>query len=112
MNFIRKILRILSRFTFVLFILFIAALAAFVWSYMNYQKAKGQLSGQGTQQMSEAEIRRITQAVAKHIVLPEGTPTIAVIQDITALEKQLFFKNAQNGDVVLVYPEQAIIYSP
>lgn len=109
---IRKILRMLSRFTVVLFILFIAAVAAFVWSYMNYQKAKSQLNSQGTQQLSEREVTRLTRSVSKHIVLPEGTPTIAVIKDITALASQSFFKNAQNGDVILVYPEQAIIYSP
>lgn len=109
---IRKILRMLSRFTVVLFILFIAAVAAFVWSYMNYQKAKSQLAAQGTQQMSEQQVSRLIRAVGKHMILPEGNPTVAVIQDATALEGQLFFKNAQNGDVVLVYADQAIIYNP
>lgn len=115
LNFVRKIFRLLSRFTVVLFILFIAAAAAFAWSFMNYQKAKVQLDAQdaqGAQQMSQQQVNRITNSVAKLIVLPEGTPTVAIIQDITALASQPFFQNAQNGDIVLVYPTQAIIYSP
>lgn len=110
-NLVRKILRLLSRFTVVLFILFVVAVVAFVWSYMNYQKAKTQLNAQGGQQMSQQDINRVTRSVAKLIVLPEGDPTVAVIQDVSALANQPFFKNAQNGDIVLVYPNQAIIYS-
>lgn len=109
---VRKILQILSRFTVVLFVLFVAAVAAFVWSYMNYQKAKDQLHAQGAQALSQQEVRHIVRSVGKLIMLPEGEPTIAVIKDVTALQQQPFFKNAQNGDVVLVYKEQAIIYSP
>jgi len=108
---IRKILRLLSRFTIVLFVLFIAAVAAFIWSYMNYQKTKVQLGGQD-QAMSQQQVNRIMRAVGNLMILPEGEPTIAVIKDITALANQPFFKNAQNGDVVVVYPNQAIIYSP
>ena len=61
----------------------------------------------------------ITQYIAsagKLMLLPKGEePVIATITDAKALAKdQIFYANAQNGDVVLVYQKamQAIIYSP
>ena len=54
--------------------------------------------------------------VGKLMILPKGEePVIATITDSKALAKeQVFYSNAQNGDVVLVYQKamQAIIYSP
>lgn len=108
---IRKILRLLSRFTVILFVLFIAAAAAFVWSYVSYQKAKSELNAQG-QTLSQREVDRLIHSVGKHLLLPQEAPTVAVIKDVTALSSQPFFKNAQNGDAVLVYKDQAIIYRP
>lgn len=109
---IRKTLRVLSRFTVVLVILFIVAVAAFIWSFINYQNAKTQLSSlQNGQVLTEKQVARITKSVAKHMILPEGTPSIIVVRDVTQLANQAFFRNAQNEDVVLLYPEQAIIYS-
>lgn len=56
---------------------------------------------------------QILEAVAHHIVLPDTIPQIASIQDAKKLSTaQTFFKDAVNGDVVLVYETTIIIYRP
>jgi cell division protein FtsL len=56
---------------------------------------------------------QVINALGKHILLPTGTPQIAQIQDITKLkESQAFFKDAQNGDIVVVYETMIYIYRP
>lgn len=110
---IRKIVRAVSRLTIILFVLFVVAVVAFIWSFVNYQNTKSELMNlQNGQALSEKQLNKITRSVAKHMVLPEGKPNVVIVKDITGLSGQAFFKNAQNGDVVLIYPEQAIIYSP
>jgi hypothetical protein len=55
----------------------------------------------------------ITAAVAKHIILSDDTPQIASIQDVEKLKTvQPFFKDALNGDVVIVSGERIILYRP
>lgn len=56
---------------------------------------------------------QIVAAVAKHMLLPDTVPQIASIQDAKKLStSQDFFKNAVNGDVVLVYETTIIVYRP
>lgn len=53
--------------------------------------------------------------VSQLVEVPEGQePTIATVQDVSKLQGQDFFKNAQNGDKVLIYAEakKAILYRP
>lgn len=55
----------------------------------------------------------ILKAVGRHILLPEGSPQIAEVQDVEKLrETQAFFRNARNGDIVIVYPFTIFIYRP
>lgn len=61
----------------------------------------------------EAQVRKTVEAMSRHIILPEGeTPIVGPID--TAQAKEPFFKNAQNGDLLVVYrtTQQAFIYSP
>jgi hypothetical protein len=52
-------------------------------------------------------------ALKKHILVPPGNPQIAEVQDVAKLkETQAFFKDAQNGDVVIVYETMIFIYRP
>lgn len=56
---------------------------------------------------------QIVEAVSRHIVLPDSVPQIAAVQDAKKLStSQTFFKNAVNGDVVLVYDTTIILYRP
>ncbi len=56
---------------------------------------------------------QIVEAVSRHILLPDTTPQIAAVQDAQKLStSQVFFKDAVNGDVVLVYETLIIVYRP
>jgi hypothetical protein len=59
------------------------------------------------------DAQNLVSIVGKHVLLPSGEPTIAIIEDVDALkESQAFFTNASNGDRLLIYPELAVIYNP
>lgn len=56
---------------------------------------------------------QIVEAVSRHILLPDTVPQIAAVQDAKKLStSQTFFKDAVNGDVVLVYETTIIVYRP
>lgn len=62
---------------------------------------------------NRAESQSIITAVGQLYILPSGeTPTVATIKDKAKLSGQTFFKDAQNGDYVLVYPKAktALLY--
>jgi hypothetical protein len=52
-------------------------------------------------------------SLKRHILVPSGNPQIAEVQDVAKLkETQAFFKDAQNGDIVIVYETMIFIYRP
>jgi hypothetical protein len=62
---------------------------------------------------AKATTARVIQKVGVLYELPSGEePTVAAIQDRTKLDSQAFFKNARNGDYLLVYTKAqlALIY--
>lgn len=61
----------------------------------------------------KAESSRVVKEVGElYIVPPEEEPTVAAIKDKSKLSKQDFFKDAQNGDYLVVYSKAglALIY--
>jgi predicted MPP superfamily phosphohydrolase len=55
----------------------------------------------------------IINILGKHILLPEGDPQIAEVRDIEKLrDQQAFFKNAENGDIIVLYATTIFIYRP
>ena len=61
----------------------------------------------------QAEVDALVAEVGKLIVLPsDERPTVATITDVEKVKDQAFFKNAQNGDKVLIYTNarKAILY--
>ncbi len=63
----------------------------------------------------KTEAEKITNQIKDAIELPTGeTPTLATVNDVSKLKAQAFFKNAQNGDKVLVYTKAgvAVLYRP
>ena len=87
--------------------LLILAVGAAVFFYIQYQNA--------TENKAAKEVATITKELAKIMILPKNeTPTIATIADKEKLKDQPFFKNAQNGDKVVVFTnsQKAIIYRP
>lgn len=90
-----------------LVVLVLALGATAVTFYKKYQDVKNNPAA-----VADQNLKAITEKVGKLITLPDETPTLADVQDISKLKDQPFFKNAQNGDNVLIFTaaKQAIIY--
>jgi len=69
---------------------------------------------QAQNEMSQEEIDTLLAEVSAHMLLPaDETPAIATIFDAAALsETQMFFKQAIDGDKVIIYSDKAIIFRP
>ena len=101
-------------------VLIIALAGVATWSYYNYYQAQQKLAKletpEGQKELAEQETSILMDKIRRHMVLPDDEqPTVATVTDVNVLkENQPFFKNAENGDKVLVYVKdrKAIIYSP
>lgn len=69
---------------------------------------------QGGNAEEEAQAKAIVAKVRQLMVLSgDVEPTVAKIVDIEALRKQNdFYKNAENGDYLVVTPLRAVLYDP
>ena len=85
---------------------FIAALIGAGYFYNQYREVTGK--------NNEAATKRLVKKISKFMILPTGLPTLATVTDKSKLASQPFFKNAENGDKVLIYPEvqKVILYRP
>ena len=91
----------------VVVIILIILVCAFYW----IKKEGSNTSENG--KLSSSQVKDLIKEVGDKIVIPEGeTPTIATVTDISKLSGQPFFKNAQNGDKVLIIgsTKEAILY--
>lgn len=64
--------------------------------------------------IANIEIEEVISMVGRLIILPEDLkPNIATIENVDKLrEKESnFYKNAENGDKLLIYPDQVILYN-
>lgn len=97
---------------YVIFAILLIALIAISLQYFKAKKEIAYLSDPNTrQEIDKKKADELVDKVRKLIMLPEGEPTVATIQDVEKLaETQPFFKSAINGDKVLIYSEQAYIY--
>ena len=101
----------------ILGVLLVAAVIGLLVILQKYYKLKKELTvlqdPSAQQAKAKAETDELVAKVGKLIALPEGQPTIATVADSAALAKQqVFFKDAANGDKVLLYQDKAIIYRP
>jgi hypothetical protein len=89
-------------------IIVLAALSGFLfWKYASVK------TGGDTQAEAKATSQRIIGQVGQIYLLPGGEePTVAQVQDKEKLANQDFFKNAQDGDYILIYKNAklALIY--
>lgn len=86
------------------------SLAASVYFYQKYQKIKAD-----PETVAKEEVLSATSAISRFMELPKDEePTLATVTDQEKLKDQEFFKNAQNGDKVLIYTNarKAILYRP
>jgi len=64
---------------------------------------------------AKEEYDTLVKKVGTNLDLPKGeSPTVATVTDVNQLKGQVFFKNAQNGDKVMIYTQarKAILYRP
>lgn len=103
-------------FRFFLFFICIIALVGVctsIFFYVQYQKAQHIITNSDNPAKKEAE--QIVAKVSRLMLVPKDEqPTIATVSDAKKLKDQQFFKNAKNGDKVLIYQKTktAIIYDP
>lgn len=82
-------------------------------SYKNSQDEVKRLSNPA--QAAKQENKELVITVSKLVELPsKEEPTIATVKDVSKLQNQSFFKNAKNGDKVLIFTQakKAILYRP
>ena len=105
---------------------FILVTALVILAYVNYSKRVRlaadlkKLSVQmeqlktGNDPQNVATARAIVDRVRKHFMVPENVdPTVATIVDVETLKtKNDFYKNAKNGDHLIVTATRAILYDP
>lgn len=105
----------------VLIVVIVLLAGAFAYSqYKLYTLSKEELVGDTkssslTQDLTTPpkDASDVVKRLGRHILLPSGTPQIAEVQDAAKLkETQAFFKDAQNGDIVVVYETMIYIYRP
>lgn len=97
-------------------VLIVLALLAGAGATAYALKVKPELIGLGkSQAQAQNEAEKVLSEVGKLIALPnDEKPTIATVSDVEKLKGQQFFKNAANGDKVLIYTNsrKAILYRP
>ena len=90
----------------------LAAVAVLIFSYFQ---GTSKNSSKNSAASAQKQIQDVVAKVAKLIELPQNEqPTLATVSDVNKLKDQPFFKNAKNGDKVLIYAKnkKAIIYRP
>lgn len=96
-----------------LIILFIVLLVgAGVVGYLFYQEKQ---KPDNSVELADYEVQQMKSEIGKLILLPsDQEPTVATIVDIEKLKETnpTFYKNASNGDKILVYTDKAILYDP
>lgn len=98
--------------TIFLVVLLLFSLISSFYLYRQNQKQK-EIISKTKKLAAPAELQKIIDRVGKLMELPKGeTPSLATVSDKTALKKQNFFTNAENGDRVLIYSnaKRAILY--
>ncbi len=105
----------ISKKPLIIFLVFLSITLLLLAGYFFYQYRNLSKSLLLPQLKNQEESLKLATSVGRLMLLPKDeVPTVANITDITALKDQLFFKNADNGNKVLIYPNSklAIIYDP
>lgn len=102
----------------------LAANGFLLWEYQKKQDMAAELETANQtielfksdpEQAQQASVEEYIEQVSQVYDLPEDeTPSIATVRDNEQLDDQPFFDRAENGDVVLIYPdaELALLYRP
>lgn len=97
----------------IILLVIVTALGLGVSGYLYKQYIDIKNNPNAAKQAQESKVADVKAKVAKLITVPaDETPTLATVTDKTKLKDQPFFKDAQNGDTILIFPQakKAIIY--
>jgi len=88
-----------------LIVILVATVGILAWKYQQISKSPSEES-------KKTSIRVIDKVSKLYFVPTNEEPTVALIQDKTKLGNQEFFKNARNGDYLLIYQKEkvALVY--
>ena len=109
----KKKKQLISLISIVSAIVFILLVGLIVYFFVQYQYSQKLL--QNPNEAAKEEIKTVVATIGKFAILPEKeTPTVATITDVNKLNAQPFFKQAKNGDKVVIYPlaRKIILYRP
>jgi hypothetical protein len=70
------------------------------------------LSENAGAKLTDAQVDAVVSRISKFMVVPEGErPSVVVLKDTASLaQQQAFYKDAKDGDILIVYSTRAIIY--
>lgn len=109
----KKKKRLVSAISIVSVVVFVCLLGLLVFFFLQYQHSQKLL--QNPTEAAKEEIQTLVTEIGKSIVLPvKEDPTVATITDVNKLNAQPFFKQAKDGDKVIIYPvtRKIILYRP
>jgi hypothetical protein len=95
------------------FIVAVLGIVLSVFFYIQYQGAQNLINHSGIAQ--QMQVKDVVTKVSKLMLLPQDEqPVLETVSDSKKLKDQPFFKDAQNGDQVLIYAKAktAILYDP
>jgi len=111
-----KLKKLTRKKTTALLLLIVLILLTVVLGIFLYSKYSGNELGSlvASEQKSIDDKDELITKVGKLIKLPNETPDVATVTDVELLQNQSIFRNAQNGDKVLIYTQakRAIVYRP
>jgi hypothetical protein len=94
----------------IIFIIIILSFGSAYYQFRQYEQVKSNPANY----IKEDE-KKIINSISQYMVLPsDETPSISIVTESTKLKDNIFFKNAQNGDKVIVYTQaqKGILYRP
>ncbi len=105
--------------TIIITVLLFALAGGGYYFYSKYSETKQEVEKlstvQGQQELNKSQTEQLLSEMRSIIVLPAGEdPVVATITDINQLKKNEFYKDAQDGDRVIVFAtaKKAYIYRP
>lgn len=96
--------KILVGLVFFVLVIFVSGVVVFLYR-------KNEFSNVLNKSVDRGEPSVVLKKLGEHMLLPSATPNIGTVVEIQKLrEKSAFFKDAKNGDIVVIYDDRAIIY--
>jgi LytR cell envelope-related transcriptional attenuator len=103
-----------TTYKMILGVLLVALVSVGGWWAFNSQSGDdlAKLSANAGAKLTEAQVDAVVARISKFMVVPEGErPSVVVLKGTAELaQQQAFYKDAKDGDILIVYSSRAIIY--